>query len=178
MFGVLASVLIAFLSLFVPGVLLSFVLLRKTELHTFEVVFIGFIFGLIAPAAMTWMESYLINYIHFFSFSLALFELNALILTMIGLVLAYREGMLKDFVAWARNLIGLPSNPTAGTSKQLDGVRSELSKYEQGQGGNTQAQGGGEGAEVKAAVRVRGRNLQGRREADNGLPAQGGPVQG
>ena len=78
MFGVLASVLIAFLSLFVPGVLLSFALLRKTELNSFEIVVIGVIFGLIAAPAMTWMESYLINYIHFFSFSLWLFETELL----------------------------------------------------------------------------------------------------
>jgi asparagine N-glycosylation enzyme membrane subunit Stt3 len=132
MFGVLASILIAFLSLFVPGVLLSFVLLRKTELHTFEIVFIGIIFGLIAPATMTWMESYLMNYIHFFSFSMALFEVNSVVLTLIGLALAYRDGMLHDFVAWVKNLFGIVSNPGIGVSKHLDGVRSGLSKYERG----------------------------------------------
>ncbi len=132
MFGVLAAVLIAVLSLFVPGVLLSFVLLRKTELHNFEIVSIGFIFGLIAAPAMTWMESYLTNYIHFFSFSLELFEINSLILTIIGLALAWREGMLTDFIRWVGGILGGAANPMAGTSSQLDSVRAELSKYERG----------------------------------------------
>jgi asparagine N-glycosylation enzyme membrane subunit Stt3 len=130
--GVLTAVLIAVLTLFVPGVILSFVLLRKTELHTFEVVSIGFIFGLIAPATMTWMEAYLINYIHFFSFSLWLFELNAIILTIIGLILAYREGLLHDFIAWIGGIFGAASNPGAGISRQLETIRASLSKYERG----------------------------------------------
>ncbi len=132
MFGVLATVIVAFLSLFVPGVLLSFALLKKTELHQFEMVFIGLIFGLIAPATMTWMESYLITYIHAFSFSLWLFEANALVLTIIGLALAYREGLLGDFLSWVKGLMGAASNPGAGVSRQMDGIRPGLSKYERG----------------------------------------------
>jgi hypothetical protein len=130
--GVLAAVLIAVLSLFVPGILLAFALLRKTELHTFEIVSIGVIFGLIAAPAMTWMESYLMNYIHFFSFSLELFELNCVILTIIGLALVIKEGLLKNFAAWISALLGAAGNPMSGTSNKIEGVRSELSKYERG----------------------------------------------
>lgn len=97
MLGITLSILIAFISMFVPGVLLAFALLHKTELHTFEITVIGFIFGLIAPATLTWLESYLMYYIHAFSFSLALFEANALLLTLAGLYLCKRQGALDDF---------------------------------------------------------------------------------
>ncbi|MDE1866009.1 MAG: hypothetical protein KGH94_05230 [Candidatus Micrarchaeota archaeon] len=130
--GIIASILIAALSLFVPGLLLSFGLLRKTELNTFEIVAIGFIFGLIAAPAMTWMESYLMNYIHFFSFSLELFELNSFILTLIGLAIAYREGLLVELFAWVGKMLGSASNPMGGVSNKLESVRAELSKYERG----------------------------------------------
>jgi hypothetical protein len=130
--GVLASVLIAIVSLFVPGILLSFALLKKTELHTFEIVSIGFIFGIIAAPAMTWMESYLINYFHFFSFSLWLFELNCLILIIIGLALTFKEGILQDFVSWTRNLLGGATNPESRVSRDLNDARSYLTKYDRG----------------------------------------------
>ncbi len=103
--GLVAAILIAFFSMFVPGLLLSFALLRKTELHTFEIIIIGFIFGLIAPATLTWAESYLISYIHAFTFSAALFEINALVLTAIGAVFCYKEGVFKDFAAFLRKLL-------------------------------------------------------------------------
>ena len=97
MLEIIAAILIAFLSMFIPGILLAAVLLKKTELHPFEIVVIGFIFGMIAPATLTWLEAYLDSYIHFFSFSLTLFEINALILTIIGAALSYQQGILKDF---------------------------------------------------------------------------------
>ena len=92
MLGLEATILVAFLSIFVPGVLLSFALLRKTELHAFEITVIGIIFGLIGPPTLTWLESYLMDYIHFFTFSLGLFEVNALLLTVVGAVLCYWQG--------------------------------------------------------------------------------------
>ncbi len=85
--------LIAFLSIAVPGVLLALALLKGTKLHLFEIIGIGLIFGLIAPAALTWIEGYFMDAIHFFAFSATLFELNALILTVIGAVVCYREGV-------------------------------------------------------------------------------------
>lgn len=103
MFGIIATALIAFLSLFIPGVLLAFALLKKTELHTFEITVIGFIFGLIAVPTLTWLESYLMFQIHFFAFSLTLVMLNALILTIIGALLCWQQGVIKSFLEWLRN---------------------------------------------------------------------------
>jgi hypothetical protein len=96
--SVILVILVAFLSMFIPGFLLSLALLRKTELHIFEIGVIGFIFGMVGPATLTWMESYLINYVHFFSFSLELFELNILLLTVIGAALCYREGVFDSIL--------------------------------------------------------------------------------
>ncbi len=102
MYGLIAAGIIAFLSMFVPGILLAFALLRRTELHSFEIAAIGFTFGLIAPATLTWLESYLVNYIHAFTFSLQLFEANAILLAIIGAALCYRDGIFKDFVKFLK----------------------------------------------------------------------------
>ena len=99
MFGIIASIVIAFVSMFVPGTLLAYSLLRKTELHLFEILVIGFIFGMIFPAAMTWAESYLTNYIHWFSFSLGLFEANALALTIVGIIAVALTGGFGSFAS-------------------------------------------------------------------------------
>src|SRR5580658_6431028 len=124
MLGLIAAIIIAFFSMFIPGLLLAYALLRKSELHNFEIIMIGFIFGLIAPATLTWAESYLINYIHAFSFSLWLFELNALALTIIGLMLCYREGVVNDFIAYAS---GMGSKMRESSTKaNMGGVRSKL----------------------------------------------------
>ena len=96
MVDVLLVSIIAFVSMFVPGVLLALALLKDTKLSMFEIIVIGFIFGLIAPATLTWLESYLIAYAHFFAFSLSLFEINAAILTIIGFLLCMQQGVFKD----------------------------------------------------------------------------------
>lgn len=95
----IAAIIVAFISLFVPGFLLALALLRKTELHMFEIGVIGFIFGLIGPAVMTWLESYLMNSIHALTFSLPLFEINALVLTIIGLILCLQQGAFKGLLS-------------------------------------------------------------------------------
>ncbi len=115
--GLIAAIIIAFFSMFIPGLLLAFGLLRKTELHIFEIVMIGFIFGLIAPATLTWAESYLISYVHAFTFSVALFEANALLLTIIGAVLCYWEGVLNDVVPFLKRITKL----NAGAATQEAG---------------------------------------------------------
>ena len=79
--------IIAFLTLTIPGELFALALLKKTKLGLFEISVIGFIFGLVAVPTLTWLESYLMNYIHFFAFSLALVEVNALILSIVGIIL-------------------------------------------------------------------------------------------
>ncbi len=96
--AVIATSLIAFISMFVPGVLLALALLyKKTDFHIFEIVVIGFIFGLIAPASLTWVESFLISYSPIFTFSLGLFEVNAFILTIAGAMLCFQQGVFKGF---------------------------------------------------------------------------------
>jgi hypothetical protein len=130
MLGFILAAIIAFFSMFIPGLLLALVLLRKTELHIFEIVVIGFIFGLIAPATLTWLEGYLITYIHAFTFSLWLFELNALILTIIGAILCFREGVFNDFSRSLSNGIILPKEDA--TTAGLDSVRSRLRKFDSG----------------------------------------------
>ncbi len=96
--GAIAAGIIAFISMFVPGVLLALALLyKRTDFHIIEIAIIGFVFGLIAPASLTWIESFLIGYSHAFAFSLGLFELNALILTIVGVVLCYQQGVFKGF---------------------------------------------------------------------------------
>ncbi len=86
--------IVAFLSIIVPGFFLAFALLRKTRLNLFEIAVIGFIFGMIFPPALTWVESYLIQYIHAFTFSAALYNANVLILTALGIVLCIQQGVL------------------------------------------------------------------------------------
>ena len=95
--NILLAIIIAFITLTVPGELFALALLKKTKLRLFEIAVIGFIFGLIATPTLTWLESYLINYVHAFSFSLALFEINALALTIIALALCYWQGVFADY---------------------------------------------------------------------------------
>jgi hypothetical protein len=40
--GLIAAIIIAFFSMFIPGVLLAYALLDKTELNHFETIVIGF----------------------------------------------------------------------------------------------------------------------------------------
>jgi len=42
-----------------------------------------------------WLESYLIPYIHFFSFSESLYNANVILLTIIGIVLSFQQGAFK-----------------------------------------------------------------------------------
>lgn len=128
--GLVAAILVTFFSMFIPGLLLAFALLRKTELHTIEIVIIGFIFGLIAPATLTWIESYFANSIHFFSFSAGLFEINALILTIIGLILCYWEGVFGDFFAFVSSKSSALRETT--TKGSLDETRKQLNRYAKG----------------------------------------------
>ncbi|MGC8730463.1 MAG: hypothetical protein ACP5RP_03725 [Candidatus Micrarchaeia archaeon] len=95
--SVFLAALIAFFSLFIPGVLIAFALLKNTELHTFEKAVLGFVLGIIFVPTLTWAESYFMDYIHFFSFSLALVEVNSLVLTIFGIILCYQQNIFKDF---------------------------------------------------------------------------------
>ncbi len=92
------SGIIAFITLFVPGILIAISLLKGTKLRVFEILVIGFIFGLIAPATLTWIEAYAMTYIHFFAFSLGLFEVNAIIISIIFGIYAYKTGAIEEFM--------------------------------------------------------------------------------
>ncbi len=88
---------IAFFTIFIPGFLIALALLRKQGFHIVEIGVIGFIFGLMALPTLTWLESYLMNSIHFFTFSLTLSYFNVLVLTIIGLALCFWQGVFKGF---------------------------------------------------------------------------------
>jgi asparagine N-glycosylation enzyme membrane subunit Stt3 len=91
----LLTAIIAFISIIVPGFFLALALLRKTKLNMIEIGTIGFIFGLIFPPVLTWLESYLINYIHAFSFSAGLYAVNVVLLTIVGIALCVQQGVLN-----------------------------------------------------------------------------------
>jgi hypothetical protein len=98
MSGVL-TILIAFISIIIPGFFLALALLKKTKLNMFEITVMGFIFGLIFPPTLTWLESYLIQYVHVFSFSSGLYAANVILLTIIGIVLSFQQGAIStDFL--------------------------------------------------------------------------------
>ncbi len=96
--SLILTALIAFVSIIVPGFFLALALLRKTKLNMFEITVIGFIFGLVFPPTLTWLESYLISYIHAFSFSAQLYMANVVVLTLAGIALSVQQGAISlDF---------------------------------------------------------------------------------
>ncbi|MGC8687670.1 MAG: hypothetical protein ACP5RM_03150 [Candidatus Micrarchaeia archaeon] len=134
MFGILAIIIVAFLSLFIPGMLFSMALFKGTKLSKFEIVSIGFIFGIIATPTLTWLESYFDGFIHVFSFSLGLFEANALLLTIVGIVLCYYEGAFAEWIpARQSKAEGIkeekaePSEAPKSYQQRLAELRSKLS---------------------------------------------------
>ncbi len=100
---VLATLIIAFISIMAPGFFLALALLKKTGMSWFEITVFGFILGLIFPPTLTWLEAYLIPISSVFSFSAGLYEANVFLLTIIGVVLSWWQGAL-DF-----KVMGVPS---------------------------------------------------------------------
>ena len=97
--SLILTALIAFASIMVPGFFLALALLKKTKLNMFEITILGFIFGLIFPPTMTWLEAYLANYVHAFSFSARLYGANVVALTIIGVALSFQQGAINlDFL--------------------------------------------------------------------------------
>ncbi|MDE1855935.1 MAG: hypothetical protein KGH49_01735, partial [Candidatus Micrarchaeota archaeon] len=95
----LLPAIIALIAIIVPGFSLAYGLLRKTKLNLFEIGAVGFIFGLIFPPTMIWLESYLIPISSAFAFSATLYNINVVILTVIGLALIFLQGSVKlDFL--------------------------------------------------------------------------------
>ncbi|MGC8648965.1 MAG: hypothetical protein ACP5UN_01965 [Candidatus Micrarchaeia archaeon] len=91
------AILVGFFTLFIPGILIALALLKDTKLHIIEISIIGFIFGFMALPALTWVEAYLMNTIHFFTFSLMLNYVNFILLTIFGIILCIWQGVFKDF---------------------------------------------------------------------------------
>ena len=97
--SLILTLLIAFISILVPGFFLALALLKKTKLNMFEITVIGFIFGLIFPPTLTWLESYLMDYVHLFSFSAWLYGANVVVLTLVGIALSFQQGAISlDFL--------------------------------------------------------------------------------
>ncbi|MCL4379469.1 MAG: hypothetical protein M1160_02375 [Candidatus Marsarchaeota archaeon] len=140
--GIIATSLVAFISMFVPGLLLALALLyKRTDLHLFEIVVIGFIFGLIAPAALTWVESFLIPYSTAFIFSLSLFEINALVLTIAGAILCFQQGVFKGFSLSGMTRSQAISKEEAkinemqkASKMSIDEIRTRLSYFDSAKG--------------------------------------------
>ncbi|MCL4372128.1 hypothetical protein M1373_02295 [Candidatus Marsarchaeota archaeon] len=134
--------IIAFLTLFIPGELFALALLNRTKFGLFEKSVIGFIFGLVATPTAVWIESYFMNYIHFFAFSLALFETNAAVLSLIGIVLCVWQGVftpskLGSYVkpsasrrTEAATEEKLVEDMKVQAKRTLEGIRSELKAYD------------------------------------------------
>ncbi len=114
--------IIVFFTMFIPGILIAIALLKGTKLHLFEILVLGFIFGMIAPATLTWIESYAMNYIHALAFSSALFDANALIISLIAALYAYKTGALAEFIA----RIGLaPKSKQEITKSEITQIKIE-----------------------------------------------------
>ncbi|MCL4404845.1 MAG: hypothetical protein M1544_01640 [Candidatus Marsarchaeota archaeon] len=123
--------LIAFLTLMVPGELFAFALLQKTKLKLFEISVIGFIFGLVAVPTLTWLESYLMNVVHFFAFSLALVEVNALVLSIIGIILCLWQGVFKLGSIGSLSRRSEAKSEIASLESMKENSRMELSELRQ-----------------------------------------------
>ncbi|MCL5430520.1 MAG: hypothetical protein M1504_03525 [Candidatus Marsarchaeota archaeon] len=143
MFDVALIVIVAFFTIMIPGTLLALALLRKTGLSLFEILIFGFVFGFIETPMLTWFDSYFMNSIHFFSFSLSLYLINALILTIVGIVLCLWRGAFKglwgDIVSsgplkllFTGGETGIIARERAEFKGKLEEVRHELSRLNAG----------------------------------------------
>ncbi len=94
--SIFIPLIIGAISIILPGFFLSLALLNKTKLHIIEIAIIGFIFGMIFPPAITWLESYLIPISPIFSFSNSLYNANVILLTIIGIVLSWQQGAFSS----------------------------------------------------------------------------------
>ncbi len=95
--SLIIPLIIGTLSIVVPGFFLALALLKKTKLHMFEIAVIGVIFGMIFPPTLIWLESYLIPISPIFSFSNTLYNVNVVILTIIGIMLSLQQGAFGSF---------------------------------------------------------------------------------
>lgn len=131
--SLLSAILIGFLAIIVPGFFVSLALLRKTKFGLFEIVVIGFTLGMILPPMAVWLESYLIPYIHAFSFSETLYNVNVIIITLIGIIASAQQGAFNGLLSWS--IPGLAKRPDntakaieSDYKKRLSELRSTISR--------------------------------------------------
>lgn len=138
MLNIILTGIVAFFTIFIPGELFALALLKnKTKFNLFEISVFGFILGLIAPTTLTWIEGYFSSYIHIFSFSLALFEVNAIILSIIGFILCVQQGVFsfdsiskisrKKYVKEELHQISVEQKEY---QKGIGSIRDQLSKFD------------------------------------------------
>ncbi len=98
-FNLVLATTIAVLTSFIPGFLLAYPLLRKTGLRFFEIMIFGFTIGVVLPPALLFFES-----LAGIGFSLGLVFTNIAILSVIGLVLIFKDGLPKGTFTFATDL--------------------------------------------------------------------------
>ena len=132
--SLIIALLIGVLSIIVPGFFLALALLKKTEMPMFEIAVIGFIFGMIAPPTMIWLESFLIPYIHAFTFSNNLYNINIVILTAVGIVLSIQQGAIsKDtlnsiYSGFSSSKLTVKQETEKDQKKRLANIRQTLAE--------------------------------------------------
>jgi len=123
------SLIIGLLSVMVPGFFLALALLKKTKLPMFEIAVIGFIFGLIFPPTMIWLESYLIPLSPLFAFSNNLYNINVIILTIVGVALSYQQGAFSsgDFDFIFNSKLSIKQEVEKDYKKRISALRGTIS---------------------------------------------------
>ncbi|MDE1855096.1 MAG: hypothetical protein KGH57_02125 [Candidatus Micrarchaeota archaeon] len=122
--SLIVSALIALLSVILPGFFLALALLKRTKLNMIEISTIGFMFGLIFPPTLTWLESYLMNYVHVFTFSAGLYGANVVILTIIGIALCVQQGVLGADMFKSTT----PAEASAAYKERIAELRAKISE--------------------------------------------------
>ncbi|MDE1822744.1 MAG: hypothetical protein KGH50_00265 [Candidatus Micrarchaeota archaeon] len=120
--------LIGILSVVLPGYFLALALLKKTGMPMFEIAAIGVIFGLLFPPALTWFESYFMDFVHFFAFSESLYIVNVAVLTVIGIALCVQQGAMRVGLLGRRSEQELKSELNRDYKIRLASLRGRLSE--------------------------------------------------
>jgi asparagine N-glycosylation enzyme membrane subunit Stt3 len=128
--SLLLSALIALISILLPGFFLALALLKKTKLNMIEITVIGFMFGLIFPPTLTWLESYLMNYVHAFSFSAGLYGANVIILTIIGIALCVQQGVINIGSLKQRPASEIAAEANAAYRQRLAELREKITELD------------------------------------------------
>ena len=126
----IVPILIGLISIILPGFFLALALLKKTNLPLFEIVAIGFIFGMIFPPTMIWLESYLIPLSPIFAFSTGLYNANIVILTIVGILLSVQQGAFSSLLprAFPKNMSLIKKGMEKDYKKRIASLRDRMSE--------------------------------------------------